>query len=106
MERTQEPARLKLIQMEYFEERVTDREIQEELGISERAFYRRRKELIVLGAERLGWEHNKFSQMEGIAIHTIAFKYTYGVYVEVKSMKLFDTIKSIDDYYQPKIVFF
>ena len=56
VERTQEPARLKLIQMKYFEQRLTDRGIQEELGISERTFRRWRREFIELIAERLGWE--------------------------------------------------
>lgn len=56
VERTQDSARLKLIQMKYFEQRFTDRGTQEELGISERTFYRWRREFIALIADRLGWE--------------------------------------------------
>jgi RinA family phage transcriptional activator len=56
VERTQEPAKLKLIQLKYFERRLTDRGIQEKLGISKRTFYRWRKEFVLLIADRLGWE--------------------------------------------------
>lgn len=49
-----EPRKLKLLEMKYFEKTYNDLAIQQELFIEQATFYRWRKEIIQLVAERLG----------------------------------------------------
>lgn len=51
----QNETKLRLLQMKYFERRYTDIGIQNELHISDRTFYRWRKEIIKLVGNYLGW---------------------------------------------------
>lgn len=51
-----EPIRWQLVRLKYFEGRLTDQGIMNELHLSERTFRRWRREFIELIAERLGWE--------------------------------------------------
>lgn len=51
-----EPEKYKLVKLKYFEQRLTNQGIMEELNISATTFYRWRQEFIQTIAERLGWE--------------------------------------------------
>lgn len=51
-----DPARLRMIEMHYFENHYTPAGIQQRLGIGHDTFYRWRREFIGIVAERLGWE--------------------------------------------------
>jgi len=49
------PAKLRLVEEKYFKRRLTDEGIWNELHISMKTFYRWRREVIEIIAERLGW---------------------------------------------------
>lgn len=51
----QDPHKYELLKMKYFDKKYTDRWIWRELNISDRTFYRWRRELIELIGSRLGW---------------------------------------------------
>lgn len=51
----QDPEKYRLLQMKYFERKYTDRWIWRELNISDRTFYRWRREIIEVVGSRLGW---------------------------------------------------
>ena len=51
-----EPGRYELIRLAYWDGRYTVRGICDQLSISERTYYRWRREALQLVAERLGWE--------------------------------------------------
>ena len=51
-----EPARYKLIELAYWDGRYTVMGICDRLKISERTYYRWRREILELVAEKLGWE--------------------------------------------------
>lgn len=48
--------RARLVQLKYFDNKLTDIGIMEELCISYRTFHRWRRDFVTLVAERLGWE--------------------------------------------------
>ncbi len=50
-----EPNKLKLLKYKYFEKKYTDMGIWSELNIGQATFYRWRKEIIEMIAQRLGW---------------------------------------------------
>ena len=52
----EDPMRIRVIEMHYFENRYTPIGIQQKLCISKDSFYRWRKEFIELVAKKLGWE--------------------------------------------------
>lgn len=54
-ENCQEPAKLRLIEMKYFERRYTDDGIMGELNVSRTSFYRWKREFIELVANKLGF---------------------------------------------------
>lgn len=49
------PAKLRLVEEKYFKRRLTDQAIADELSVSMSTFYRWRREVIEIVAERLGW---------------------------------------------------
>jgi RinA family phage transcriptional activator len=51
-----EPGRYDLIRLAYWDRRFTVKGICDQLSISERTYYRWRREALQLVAERLGWE--------------------------------------------------
>ena len=51
----QDPQRYELLKMKYFDKKYTDTWIWMELDISDRTFYRWRREIIELIGSRLGW---------------------------------------------------
>ncbi len=51
----QEPAKLKLIEMKYFERRYTDEGIISELNVSRRSFFRWKRDFVELIANKLGF---------------------------------------------------
>jgi RinA family phage transcriptional activator len=53
---TQEAARWRLVKLKYFEGRLTNEGIMQELSIARATFYRWRDDFIRLIADRLGWE--------------------------------------------------
>lgn len=55
LERCPEPRKLRLMQMKYFESRFTDTGIWQELNIERATFYRWRREVISLIADKLGY---------------------------------------------------
>lgn len=55
LEACNEPNKLKLLKLKYFENKYTDMGIQDELNIGRATFYRWRKEIIEMIAHRLGW---------------------------------------------------
>jgi RinA family phage transcriptional activator len=52
----EEPNKLKLVQMKYFERQYTDMGIWKQLNIDDRTFRRWRRDFIQLIADKLGWE--------------------------------------------------
>lgn len=54
LEQDSEPAKKRLVELRYFEGRLTDEAIRQELGISESTFRRWRREAVEIVAERLG----------------------------------------------------
>ena len=54
--RQHDPDRLRLIELKYFDHRLTDEGIMEQLHVSRDTFYRWRRDFVRLVAERLGWE--------------------------------------------------
>jgi len=52
----EEPAKLKLIEMKYFERKYTDVGILESLNISKKTYYRWKREAILLVANKLGFK--------------------------------------------------
>ena len=55
LEQSDEPNKLKLLKYKYFEKKYTDMGIWSELNIGQATFYRWRKEIIQMIADRLGW---------------------------------------------------
>lgn len=56
LESCPEPRKLELLKMKYFERKYIDRGIWQELNIEQATFYRWRKEIIRLIADRLGYK--------------------------------------------------
>ncbi len=49
-------ARMRLVEMKYFDNKLTDAGIMQELCVGRDTFYRWRRDFVQLVAERLGWE--------------------------------------------------
>ena len=55
LEQCDEPNKLKLVKYKYFEKKYTDMGIWTELNIGQATFYRWRKEIVQMIADKLGW---------------------------------------------------
>lgn len=56
LEASPEPGRLAMVRLRYWDNRYTDIGICDQLSIAPRTYYRWRREVLALVAERLGWE--------------------------------------------------